>query len=66
MLQLVESELPRPQVGFDVLLPYERGDLVNRIHQEAEIGSMEHTGDGTVVVGRANPDLANELESYTR
>ena len=24
-------------------------DLVNRIHQEAEIGSLEHTGDGTVV-----------------
>ena len=42
------------------------GDLVNRIHQEAEIGSMEHTGEGTVVVGRANPDLAGELEAYAR
>jgi 50S ribosomal subunit-associated GTPase HflX len=47
-LRTVESELPRPQVEFDVLLPYERGDLINRIHQEAESGSMEHTGDGTI------------------
>ena len=63
-LALVESELPRPQVEFEVLLPYERGDLVNRIHQEAEIGTLEHTGDGTRVVGRANPDLADQLASY--
>ena len=62
----IESELPRPQVEFDVLLPYERGDLVNRIHQEAEIGSLEHTGDGTLVVGRANADLASELTAYAR
>src|SRR6478672_6781540 len=65
-LRTIESELPRPQVEFDVLLPYERGDLVNRIHQEAEIGSMEHTGDGTLVVGRANADLASELTTYAR
>jgi GTP-binding protein HflX len=63
---MIESELPRPQVEFDVLLPYERGDLVNRIHQEAEIGSLEHTGDGTLVVGRANADLAGELAAYSR
>jgi GTP-binding protein HflX len=65
-LATIESELPRPQVEFDVLLPYERGDLVNRIHQEAEIGSLEHTGDGTLVVGRANADLASELTAYSR
>ena len=65
-LRTIESELPRPQVEFDVLLPYERGDLVNRIHQEAEIGSLEHTGDGTLVVGRANADLAGELAAYAR
>ena len=65
-LRTIESELPRPQVEFDVLLPYERGDLVNRIHQEAEIGTLEHTGDGTLVVGRANADLASELTAYAR
>jgi len=65
-LATIESELPRPQVEFDVLLPYGRGDLVNRIHQEAEIGSLEHTGDGTLVVGRANADLAGELAAYAR
>ena len=61
---LVEGELPRPGVAFTALLPYERGDLINKIHQQGEIDSMEHTAEGTVVAGRANADLAGELASY--
>ncbi len=60
----VERELPRPDVEFHALLPYERGDLINRIHQQGEIASMEHTADGTVVKGRANEALAGELAAY--
>jgi GTP-binding protein HflX len=63
-LALIEGELPRPGVEFTALLPYERGDLVNRIHQQGEIASMEHTGEGTLVSGRANEDLAGELAAY--
>jgi GTP-binding protein HflX len=63
-LKLVESELPRPAVEFKALLPYGRGDLINRLHQHGEIDSMEHTGEGTIVAGRAHPDLAGELASY--
>lgn len=64
VLVLVEAELPRPAVEFEALLPYERGDLLNRLHQQGEITVMEHTADGTRVVGRAHADLAGELESY--
>jgi GTP-binding protein HflX len=63
-LKVIEGELPRPEVEFKALLPYERGDLLNRIHQQGEIDSMEHTGDGTIVCGRANEDLAGELAAY--
>ena len=63
-LAVIEGELPRPEVEFKALLPYERGDLINRIHQHGEIASMEHTGEGTLVSGRANEDLAGELAAY--
>ena len=63
-LAAIEAELPRPSVQFEALLPYERGDLLNRLHQQGEIASMEHTGDGTLVTGRANADLASELAAY--
>ena len=63
-LAVIEGELPRPDVEFEALLPYERGDLLNRIHQQGEIATLEHTADGTHVTGLANDDLAGELAEY--
>jgi len=60
----VEADLPRPQVEFTALLPYARGDLVDRIHKDGEITSLEHTADGTRVSGRATEALAGELAAY--
>jgi GTP-binding protein HflX len=64
VLRVVEDELPRLGVEFEALVPYARGDLIDRIHQHGEIDSLEHTGDGTLVRGRANEALAGELASY--
>jgi len=63
-LRLIEAELPRPGVEFSALVPYDRGDLIDRLHRTGEIDSMEHTGDGTLVRGRAGEALAGELASY--
>jgi GTP-binding protein HflX len=63
-LAAVEADLPRPGVAFEALLPYERGDLLNRIHTSGEVDFLEHTGDGTLVRGRAHENLAGELEPY--
>ncbi len=60
----LEARLPRPEVLVRVLLPYERGDLLNRIHQAGEITTLEHTEDGTVVTARVLPSLAGELQPY--
>lgn len=64
LLDRIEERLPRPEVPIDVVIPYERGDLVDRVHKEALIGELEHTEHGTHVVGRARPDLADELARY--
>jgi GTP-binding protein HflX len=61
---LIESRLPRPEVEIRALIPYQRGDLINRIHQEGEFLSSEHTEAGTLVVARVNPSLAGELEPF--
>jgi GTPase len=57
----IEGRLPRPEREVRALIPYERGDLINRIHQAGEFLSTEHTEDGTLVVARVHPDLAGEL-----
>ena len=65
VLAMVEADLPRPGVEFEALVPYARGDLLDRLHQHGEIESLEHTGEGTVVRGRAHADLAGELAAYS-
>jgi GTP-binding protein HflX len=55
--------LPRPREILEVLLPYGRGDLVSRVHTEGEIASETHTGDGTLLRARVDPELAAELRA---
>jgi GTP-binding protein HflX len=63
--QLVADELPRPDIEVDVLVPYDRGDLINRLHEQAEILSSEHVADGTRLHARVKADLAADLAAYT-
>jgi len=42
----------------------ERGDLIDRIHNNGEFVSSEHTATGTRLVARVNADLAGELAAY--
>src|SRR5690242_8701668 len=61
---LIAHELPRPDIDVEVLLPYDRGDLVSRLHDEAEVLSSEHTENGTMVKARVHADLANDLSDF--
>jgi GTP-binding protein HflX len=61
---LIAEELPRPEIKVTVLLPYDRGDLVNRLHQEADILTSEHTEHGTRLEAKVNQTLVDELAAY--
>ncbi len=64
LVALIANELPQPDISVDVLVPYDRGDLVSRLHEEGEILASEHQGEGTHVTARVNADLAAELAAY--
>ncbi len=63
-LLAVEADLPRPGVDITALVPYARGDLLNRAHEHGEVLSLEHTGEGTLLHARVNDDLADDLAPY--
>ncbi len=62
----VHGRLPTPEIRVTALIPYERGDLVDRLHRTAVIDQLEHTGEGTLVTARVRADLADELAAFTR
>ncbi|MEV0404267.1 GTPase HflX [Actinoallomurus sp. NPDC050550] len=64
LLEAVEEQLPRGDHEVHVLVPYERGDLVARVHDLGEVLSQEHTADGTALHARVPASVAGELEPY--
>ncbi|MEU9590603.1 GTPase HflX [Streptomyces sp. NPDC048219] len=64
LLALIDSELPRPSVEIEALVPYTRGKLVARAHDEGEVISEEHTPEGTLLKVRVHEELAAELTPY--
>ena len=66
LIAAIEGSLPRPKVEVHTLIPYSRGDLVSRIHEEGEIISEEHLENGTSLHARVDGALAHLLEKFVR
>jgi GTP-binding protein HflX len=65
--QLVSTGIPRPGVKLDLMVPYEHGEIVSRLHQEdVEILGTEHVDEGTRLEVMVREGLAAELEPYVR
>jgi GTP-binding protein HflX len=58
LVEAIATDLPRPQVEVDVLLPYTAGRLLARVHDDGEVLSSEHTGEGTRLHARVGAALA--------
>jgi GTPase len=60
----LERLLPRSQREVTALIPYGRGDLVSRAHDEGEVLSVRHGGNGTELTARIPLSLAAELDQF--
>ncbi len=61
---VIERRLPRPPVELEALVPYDRGELVSRMHRTGEVLSVAHEEGGTRVRARVSEGLAAALEPY--
>ena len=64
--QRIAEMLPKPNVQLDLVIPYNRGDLVSRLHLNSQIKSLEYLEEGTHVIAFVAPDFAAELAPYVR
>ena len=62
LLHAIESSLPRPSVEINVVIPYNRGDLVHAIHERGEIFTEEYVAEGTSIHARVDGGLAQRIE----
>ena len=62
LLHAIESSLPRPSVEINVVIPYDRGDLVHAIHERGEIFSEQYIAEGTSIHARVDGGLSQRIE----
>jgi GTP-binding protein HflX len=58
---LIAERLPKPNEKFEGVLPYDRGDLVSKVHLTGKVIEIEYLEGGTRLVALVSQDLAAEL-----
>jgi GTP-binding protein HflX len=60
------AELAVPNdTAVDVVIPYDRGDLVARVHADGRVQQAEHNSDGTRIKARVPVALAASLREFS-
>ena len=58
---VIAERLPKPDEKFEGVLPYDRGDLVSKVHLTGKVLEIEYLETGTRLVALMSQDLAAEL-----
>ena len=63
LLHAIEKSLPHPNIEINAVIPYERGDLVNAVHEHGEILSEKYMESGTAIHALLDGGLAKAIEA---
>jgi GTP-binding protein HflX len=64
LMDRIAKLLPEPNVEIAALIPYNRGDLVSRLHLNSRIMVLDYREGGTFVRAMVSPEMAAELGQY--
>lgn len=64
-LQLrISTMLPDLSVPIDVLIPFERGELVSELHERGRVDALDYTETGTRIHARVSVEQAAQLAAF--
>ena len=64
VLEAIARMLPDPAVEVDLLVPYDRGDVVSTLHETGRVLSVGYVEDGTRIRALASPEQAAQLAEF--
>jgi GTP-binding protein HflX len=62
LLKAIDDRLPDPSVEVMLTIPYSRGDLLARVHEDGKVLKTEHNDVGTQVHAFVPSELAHLLK----
>jgi len=64
LLETIAKRIPSPDVRVHALIPYDKGALISKIHQNGKLIESSHVESGTIIEALVKPELAAELMPY--
>lgn len=64
VLAAISRMLPDRSVEIDVLIPYERGDLVSALHERGRVIRTDYEPDGTRVTAKVAPEFVPVFDPF--
>ncbi len=65
LIELITQMISRLRMIIEVVIPYNRGDLLAMCHERGAVLSQDHTPEGTRIEVEAPPDLAAKLKALS-
>ena len=64
LLEKIAEELARLRVEVTLQVPFARGEVVARVHDQGEVVEEDYSSDGTRIVARVPRDLLDDVGDY--
>jgi len=62
LLKTIDDRLPDPSVEMMLTIPYSRGDLLARVHEDGKVLKTDHNDSGTQIHAFVPSELAHQLK----
>ncbi len=65
LMERIAELLPAPEIELTLLVPYDRGEIISRLHVQGRVLSTDYREDGTLVTALVHPSRVDELRGFT-
>jgi GTP-binding protein HflX len=56
--------LPSPEIELKLLVPYDRGEVISKLHVRNRVLSTDYVEEGTLVTALVHPQSVDELSEF--
>jgi GTPase len=64
LIQRISDVLPAPEVEVKLLVPYDRGEVISRLHVSGRVLATDYDEDGTRVTALVHPQRLAEVQEF--
>ncbi|MEC5183540.1 GTP-binding protein HflX [Cryobacterium sp. MP_3.1] len=64
VLRVLETMLPRPEIRLELLIPYDRGDLIPILHEQGKVLALDYSETGTQVTALVSPGIEAQFTPF--